>query len=229
MSTCPPTGSPRWSSGSSTTPSGGGRSTSPPTATRSPSPPHCVAGTGRACIGTAAATTTPADACWRLSSASSPRPAARDGVAWSARDVELAVLAARVDGVRLNPGQEQLVERARDQWPRGWQFALAPAGSGKTTAMRVLATVWAERGQQVLGLAPSAAAAAALRDATGMPTRDAGQARPRPDPRPVLAAGCPHPPGDAGGDRRGRHGRHAHPRHGHRRGTRARRIGTSDR
>ena len=35
--------------------------------------------------------------------------------------------------------------------------------------MRVLAGVWTEAGADVLGLAPSAAAAAALRDATGMP------------------------------------------------------------
>ncbi|MCP6093688.1 AAA family ATPase, partial [Klebsiella pneumoniae] len=49
------------------------------------------------------------------------------------------------------------------------QLALAPAGSGKTTAMQVLANVWTEGGYNVLGLAPSAAAAAALAEATGMP------------------------------------------------------------
>jgi len=47
--------------------------------------------------------------------------------------------------------------------------ALAPAGAGKTTAMRALAKVWTDGGGSVVGLAPSAAAAAALRDATGMP------------------------------------------------------------
>ncbi|WP_263863358.1 AAA family ATPase [Nocardioides donggukensis] len=49
------------------------------------------------------------------------------------------------------------------------QLALAPAGSGKTTAMKVLASVWTEGGCNVLGLAPSAAAASALAEATGVP------------------------------------------------------------
>jgi ATP-dependent exoDNAse (exonuclease V) alpha subunit len=48
------------------------------------------------------------------------------------------------------------------------QLALAPAGSGKTTAMLVLANVWKDGGLPILGLAPSAAAAAALAEATGM-------------------------------------------------------------
>ena len=48
------------------------------------------------------------------------------------------------------------------------QLALAPAGSGKTTAMRVRANVWKDGGLPILGLAPSAAAAAALAEATGM-------------------------------------------------------------
>ncbi|MEP6815890.1 MAG: AAA family ATPase, partial [Marmoricola sp.] len=43
------------------------------------------------------------------------------------------------------------------------------AGSGKTTAMQVLASVWTEGGLNTVGLAPSAAAAAALAEATGMP------------------------------------------------------------
>ena len=88
--------------------------------------------------------------------------------AWSTEDVELAILAARVEGIELNAGQEQLV-RAMATSGRRVQLALAPAGAGKTTAMRVLAGVWTEAGADVLGLAPSAAAAAALRDATGMP------------------------------------------------------------
>lgn len=48
------------------------------------------------------------------------------------------------------------------------QLALAPAGSGKTTAMQVLANVWTEGGSNAVGLAPSAAAAGALAEATGM-------------------------------------------------------------
>lgn len=94
--------------------------------------------------------------------------ASTDAVAWSTDDVELSVLASRLDRIELNAGQERLV---RDMATSGRrvQLALAPAGAGKTTAMRVLAGVWTEAGADVLGLAPSAAAAAALRDATGMP------------------------------------------------------------
>ena len=95
--------------------------------------------------------------------------ASTNAVAWSTDDVELAVLAARLDGTELNAGQAQLV-RAMTTSGRRVQLALAPAGAGKTTAMRVLAGVWTEAGADVLGLAPSAAAAAALRDATGMPS-----------------------------------------------------------
>ena len=44
------------------------------------------------------------------------------------------------------------------------QLAIAPAGAGKTTAMQTLAAAWTEAGGTVIGLAPSAAAAAQLRD-----------------------------------------------------------------
>src|SRR3546814_20877136 len=43
------------------------------------------------------------------------------------------------------------------------QLAIAPAGSGKTTAMRALASAWSDGGGTIIGLAPSAAAADALR------------------------------------------------------------------
>jgi hypothetical protein len=46
---------------------------------------------------------------------------------------------------------------------RQLQLAIAPAGTGKTTAMRALATAWTSSGGNVLGLAPSAAAAEELR------------------------------------------------------------------
>ena len=49
------------------------------------------------------------------------------------------------------------------------QLAIAPAGAGKTTAMRTLVRAWSDSGGQVVGLAPSAAAAAQLRDHTGAP------------------------------------------------------------
>ena len=50
------------------------------------------------------------------------------------------------------------------------QLAIAPAGAGKTTAMRALTLAWTEDGGQVLGLAPSAAAAAVLGEQTGIRT-----------------------------------------------------------
>ena len=50
------------------------------------------------------------------------------------------------------------------------QLAIAPAGAGKTTAMRALTLAWTEDGGQVLGLAPSAAAAAILAEQTGIRT-----------------------------------------------------------
>jgi len=90
------------------------------------------------------------------------------GFAWSADDVELSVLAARLDGATLNRSQEALVTAMATSRARV-TLALAPAGSGKTTAMQVLASVWTEGGLNVVGLAPSAAAAAALGEATGMP------------------------------------------------------------
>jgi hypothetical protein len=48
------------------------------------------------------------------------------------------------------------------------QLAIAPAGAGKTTAMRALALAWTQDGGQVLGLAPSAAATAVLAEQTGI-------------------------------------------------------------
>jgi conjugative relaxase-like TrwC/TraI family protein len=91
-----------------------------------------------------------------------------DGLAWSPDEVELSVLASGLEGVQLNRGQEVLVTAMATSGARV-QLALAPAGSGKTTAMQVLANVWTEGGCNVLGLAPSAAAAASLAEATGMP------------------------------------------------------------
>ena len=50
------------------------------------------------------------------------------------------------------------------------QLAIAPAGTGKTTALRALTQAWLEGGGHVLGLAPSAAAAAQLHDHTDAPS-----------------------------------------------------------
>ena len=50
------------------------------------------------------------------------------------------------------------------------QLAIAPAGAGKTTAMRALTLAWTDDGGHVIGLAPSAAAAAVLAEQTGIRT-----------------------------------------------------------
>ncbi|SOC48552.1 DNA primase, catalytic core [Blastococcus aggregatus] len=76
--------------------------------------------------------------------------------------VELALLEAAANGTELNPGQAQLVRQLAGSGAR-LQLAVAPAGAGKTTALATLARAWTAGGGTVLGLAPSAVAAAALR------------------------------------------------------------------
>jgi conjugative relaxase-like TrwC/TraI family protein len=91
-----------------------------------------------------------------------------DGRILDAGTVELAVLEAAANESPLDAGQAALVRAMCTSGAR-LQLAIAPAGAGKTTAMRTLARAWRDSGGQVLGLAPSAAAAAQLRDATGAP------------------------------------------------------------
>jgi DNA primase catalytic core len=69
----------------------------------------------------------------------------------------------------LTPGQEALV-LALATSGRRLQLAIAPAGAGKTTAMHSLTRAWTAGGGTVVGLAPSASAAAQLRDQTGTTT-----------------------------------------------------------
>jgi DNA primase catalytic core len=80
--------------------------------------------------------------------------------------VELALLEATANGVELNPGQAQLVRELAGSGARV-QLAIAPAGAGKTTALAALARAWTASGGSVLGLAPSAVATTALREAIG--------------------------------------------------------------
>ena len=82
------------------------------------------------------------------------------------RSVDVALLEATANGHMLNSGQVAMV-RAMAQSGARLQLAVAPAGSGKTTAMRSLADAWANAGGTVIGLAPSAAAAAGLAAQTG--------------------------------------------------------------
>jgi DNA primase catalytic core len=77
--------------------------------------------------------------------------------------VDAALLEATANGVTLNAGQAALVHQMATSGAR-LQLAIAPAGAGKTTAMQTLAAAWTKDGGTVIGLAPSAAAAAQLRD-----------------------------------------------------------------
>jgi len=90
----------------------------------------------------------------------------RDGYAVDEQNVALALLESEANGVTLNAGQATLVKEMATSGAR-LQLAIAPAGSGKTTAMRALAQAWTDGGGSVIGLAPSAAAADALRVSMG--------------------------------------------------------------
>ena len=84
-----------------------------------------------------------------------------DGARLPAGAVEAALRASADAGRPLNAGQATLVQEMATSGARV-QLAIAPAGAGKTTAMRALAAAWTSAGGQVLGFAPSAAAASVL-------------------------------------------------------------------
>ncbi len=86
-----------------------------------------------------------------------------DGRTVGTEAVDLALLETAANGVTLNAGQVALVRGMATSGAR-LQLAIAPAGAGKTTAMRALARAWENGGGTLIGLAPSAAAAAVLRD-----------------------------------------------------------------
>ena len=87
----------------------------------------------------------------------------RDGHTITTTAVDVALLEATANGLSLNAGQAALVREMATSGAR-LQLGIAPAGTGKTTALRALATAWRQDGGTVIGLAPSAAAAAVLRD-----------------------------------------------------------------
>jgi AAA domain/TrwC relaxase len=93
----------------------------------------------------------------------------RDGSAVDESAVDLALLEMAANGTALDSGQAALVRQMCTSAVRV-QLAIAPAGAGKTTAMRALALAWTQDGGQLLGLAPSAAAAAVLGEQTGIRT-----------------------------------------------------------
>ncbi|MFN8085244.1 MAG: MobF family relaxase [Dermatophilaceae bacterium] len=85
----------------------------------------------------------------------------RDGMRVPAAAVDVAMLGSADGGLPLNAGQATLVREMATSGAR-LQLAIAPAGAGKTTAMRALAHAWTQAGGDVIGLAPSAAAASVL-------------------------------------------------------------------
>ena len=84
-----------------------------------------------------------------------------DGRALDETMVDLALLEQAANSHELNPAQAQMVRELATSGAR-LQLVLAPAGSGKTTAMSVLSRAWRDSGGTVVGMAPSAVAAAAL-------------------------------------------------------------------
>ncbi|PKQ23716.1 MAG: hypothetical protein CVT65_06735 [Actinobacteria bacterium HGW-Actinobacteria-5] len=89
-----------------------------------------------------------------------------DGREADHNSVDTALLTERANGTDLNNGQVQLVRELATSGRRV-QLALAPAGTGKTTAMRALATAWGYSGGNILALAPSAAATSQLGEELG--------------------------------------------------------------
>jgi conjugative relaxase-like TrwC/TraI family protein len=88
----------------------------------------------------------------------------RDGRRVNDVAVDMALLGLKaLRGRDLNPGQHAVVREMACSGRRV-QLALAPAGSGKTTAMAALARAWEESGGRVLGLSPGANQAQLLRD-----------------------------------------------------------------
>ncbi len=90
----------------------------------------------------------------------------RGGRAADHNSVDTALLTEQANGTELNRGQVQLVRDLATSGRRV-QLAVAPAGTGKTTAMRALATAWGYSGGNVLALAPSATAASQLGEELG--------------------------------------------------------------
>ncbi|WP_085870552.1 MULTISPECIES: MobF family relaxase [unclassified Nocardioides] len=78
-------------------------------------------------------------------------------------------------GLQLNAAQQSLVREMATSG-RAVQLALAPAGTGKTTAMQVLTRAWQDSGGTVIGLAPSAVAAQELGASINLETPDSTRA-----------------------------------------------------
>lgn len=91
----------------------------------------------------------------------------RDGRQVSPAVVDAALTGQASNGISLDRSQAGMVRNLATSGCRV-QVALAPAGAGKTAALRVLARAWEASGGQVIGLAPTAVAAEELGRATGV-------------------------------------------------------------
>jgi hypothetical protein len=87
--------------------------------------------------------------------------------------VGIAIAEAAANNLQLNAAQQSLVREMATSG-RAVQLALAPAGTGKTTAMQVLTRAWQDSGGTVIGLAPSAVAAQELGASINPEAGDAG-------------------------------------------------------
>lgn len=87
--------------------------------------------------------------------------ARHDGRRVTPSSVSLALLESAANGLTLGEDQAAMVRDLASSGARV-QLALAPAGTGKTVAMRTLAHAWTADGGTVVGLAPSAGAAQIL-------------------------------------------------------------------
>ncbi|CQD24670.1 exonuclease V subunit alpha [Mycobacterium lentiflavum] len=93
----------------------------------------------------------------------------RDGRTVEDIDIELALTDSAARGKQLNEGQVALVREMASSGRRV-ALALAPAGTGKTTAMAALSHAWRSSGGTIIGLAPTAAAAIELGEDLSAPT-----------------------------------------------------------
>ena len=108
----------------------------------------------------------------------------------SQADVELALADSEARGKPLNDGQVALVREMASNGKR-LALALAPAGTGKTTAMAALSHAWRSSGGTIIGLAPTAAAAIELGEDLCAPTDTIAKYVWSADPDPSARRGEP--------------------------------------
>jgi hypothetical protein len=160
------------------------------TRTASTNPRSCAAPTGPACTRSPGPPCSPA-AILAAEARLLATAGIADGRTASQDAVAIALLEQAANGVTLNAGQAALVTGMATSGAR-LQLAIAPAGAGKTTAMRALAAAWDADGGTVIGLAPSAAAATVLREQLGADHRHPGQAHLVPRTRRPARTGPRH-------------------------------------